>query len=75
MDDVLRLLGVVETLVGETRVGVSAIEATLPHLATKADINEIKLHISALGTRIIRWIVGMTIASMSVAFMIAKFVH
>ena len=88
MDDVLRRLGVVEALVSETREDVSAIKATLPHLATKADINatgaEINLvradmnllraDINALETRIIRWIVGTTIATASVAFTIAKFV-
>jgi hypothetical protein len=67
MDDVLRRLGVVESLVAETREDVSAIKATLPHLATKADI-------SSLETKIIRWIVGTTIAVASVAFTIAKFV-
>jgi hypothetical protein len=86
MDDVLRRLGVVESLVAETRVDVSAIKATLPHLATKADvvatkadINEVRSEINALETRIIRWIVGTTIASVSVAasvaFTIAKFVN
>lgn len=81
MDDVLRRLGVVESLVAETRVDVSAIKATLPHLATKADvvatkadINEVRSEINALETRIIRWIVGTTIAVASVALTIAKFV-
>jgi hypothetical protein len=41
--------------------------ATLPHLATKADI-------SSLETRIIRWIVATTITVASAAFAIAKFV-
>ena len=82
MDDVLRRLGVVESLLAETREDVSAIRATLPHLATKADvaatkadINEVRADISALETRIIRWIVGTTIAVASVAFAIAKFVN
>ena len=82
MDDVLRRLGVFESLLAETREDVSAIKATLPHLATKADvvatkadINEVRSDINALGTRIIRWFVGTTIAGISVAFMIAKFVH
>jgi hypothetical protein len=105
MDDVLRRLGIVESLVAETRedvsaikaafahlatkadvsgvkAGVSAIKATLPHLATKedvaatkADINGVRADINALETRIIRWIVGTTIAAASVAFTIAKFVH
>ncbi len=85
MDDVLRRLGVVESLVAETREDVSAIKATLPHLATKADvvatkadINEVRADINALETRIIRWFVGTTIAAVSVAasvaFTIAKFV-
>jgi hypothetical protein len=81
MDDVLRRLGVVETLVAGTREDVSAIKATLPHLATKADvagtkadINELRSDMSAMETRIIRWIVGTTIAVASVAFTIAKFV-
>lgn len=74
MDDVLRRLGVVESLVAGTREDVSAIKATLPHLATKADVNEVKGEINALETRIIRWIVGTTIAAAAVAFTIAKFV-
>jgi hypothetical protein len=102
MDDVLRRLGVVENLLAETREAVSAINAAVPHLATKADLNDLKAglmsinatlphlatkaelqevrsDINALETRIIRWIVGTTIASVSVAvsiaFTIAKFVH
>jgi len=71
MDDVLRRLGVVEGLVTETREDVSAIKATLPHLATKAEVKDLKSDISAMETRIIRWIVGTTIAAASVAFTIA----
>jgi hypothetical protein len=75
MDDVLRRLGVVESLVAETREDVSAIKATLPHLATKAEVKDLKADISSLETRIIRWIVGTTITVASVAFTIAKFVN
>ena len=98
MDDVLRRLGIVESLCAETREDVSAskgtfghlatkadlndlkadvnaINATLPHLATKAEINEVRADINALEAKIIRWIVGTTIAVASVAFTIAKFVH
>ena len=74
MDDVLRRLGVVESLLSETRVDVSAIKATLPHLATKAEINVVRADISEMETRIIRWIVGTTLAAASLAFAIAKFV-
>ena len=105
MDDVVRRLGVVESLLAETRevvsaikaalahlatkaelnelkADVNAIKATLPHLATKADLNEVKSEINAvkadihaLEARMIRWIVGTTIAAISVAFTIAKWVH
>ena len=98
MDDVLRRLGVVESLVAETREDVSAlkagfahlatkadlnelkadvgaIKATLPHLATKAEINGVRADINALETRMIRWLVGTTIAAASVAFTVARFVH
>lgn len=98
MDDVLRRLGVVESLVAETRedvsaiksafahlatkadlnevkADVSAIKATLPHLATKAEVNGLRSDMNAMEARIIRWIVGTTIAAASMAFTIAKFVH
>ena len=95
MDDVLRRLGVVENLLAETREALSAINAAIPHLATKAEVNDLKAHVcsitatlphlaskadmNALETKIIRWIVGTAIASVSVAvsvaFTIAKFVH
>jgi hypothetical protein len=91
MDDVLRRLGVVESLVAETREDMSAIKAAFAHLATKAEVNDLKADVSAiktelphlatkadvnaLETRIIRWFVGTTIAVSSVAFTIAKFVH
>jgi hypothetical protein len=75
VDDILKRLGIVESLVGEMRVDVGAIKATLPHLATKADINGVKSDINALETRIVRWIVGTMIGSVSVAFTIAKFVN
>jgi len=68
MDDVLRRLGVVESLQAKTLSSVSALEATVPHLATKADLH-------ALATKIIRWLVGTLIGAVSVAFTIAKFVN
>src|SRR5262245_19436763 len=40
MDDFSRRLGIVESLVAEIREIVSAIQAALPHLATKADLND-----------------------------------
>jgi hypothetical protein len=44
----------------------------LPQLATKAELNGLKSDISAMETRIVRWIVATTIAAASVAFTIAK---
>jgi hypothetical protein len=75
MNGALRRLDAVESRVGETREHVSAIEARLPYLATKEEVVATKADINALETRIIRWIVGTAIASVSVAFTIAKFVH
>ncbi len=48
MDDILKRLGVVESSVAEIRVQVSAIVAVMPHLATKADIGEVRCEISSL---------------------------
>ena len=67
VDDILKRLGVVESVIGEMRADVSAIKAVMPHLATKADIN-------ALETKIIKWIIGTVITSASLAFAIARFV-
>ena len=82
MDDVLRRLGIVESLVTATREDVSAIKAILPHLATKADviatkadINELRSDMNSMEARMIRWLVGTTIAAASAAFTIAKVVN
>jgi hypothetical protein len=48
VDDILKRPSIVESLVGEMRVDVGAIKATLPHLATKADImgsSRISMHL------------------------------
>jgi hypothetical protein len=91
MDDVLRRLGVVENLLAETREVVSAIKTAVLHLATKAEVNDLKAGVSsidatlphlaskadlnALETKIIRWLVGTLLAAVTAAFTIAKFVH
>ena len=75
MDDVLQRLSGVESLLTEARIDIGAIKATLPHLATKADLHEVRSDLSALEKRLIRWLVGTTLAAVSVAFTIAKFVH
>ena len=45
-DDVSKRFGAVETAVSETKVQVSAIVATLPHLATKDDVRAVRVEIS-----------------------------
>jgi hypothetical protein len=51
----------------QVEADVSAVKAVLPHLATRADIN-------ALEAKIIRWMIGLVIASGTLAFSVAKFV-
>jgi hypothetical protein len=48
VEDVLKRLGNVETHVSELRSQVSAILATLPHLATKADVGDVRAEVVAL---------------------------
>jgi hypothetical protein len=51
-----------------TKATVDGILATLPHLATKADL-------SALETKIIKWIIATVLTTAGVVFSIAKLVH
>ena len=86
MEDILKRLGTVETNVSELKSQVSGILAILPHLATKADVADVRTDvaqlkgemwaaISGLETRIIKWIVATLLTSTGLAFTIAKFVH
>jgi hypothetical protein len=89
MDDVLKRLGILETIVNEVRVDVSAIKATLPHLATKADLKEafgsleskiagtqgsLEAKMHGMETRLIQWFIGTAITLVALAFGIAKYV-
>src|SRR5690242_7256902 len=47
MDDVVRRLGAVESLLDETREGVRAIKAARAHLATKAELNDLTADVNA----------------------------
>ncbi len=38
---------------------LSQVESTLPHLATKADLAELKAELHKLETRLVRWIAGL----------------
>jgi hypothetical protein len=75
VEDILKRLGNVETHVAELRSQVSAILAIIPHLATKADVADVKADVAAVETTIIKWIVATVLASAGLAFTIAKFVH
>jgi hypothetical protein len=82
VEDILKRLGNVETHVSELRSQVSAILAVIPHLATKADVadvraavGQVKADMAAAETAIIKWIVATVLASAGLAFTIAKFVH
>ncbi|HEY1892719.1 MAG TPA: hypothetical protein VGG63_20160 [Steroidobacteraceae bacterium] len=68
MDDVLRRLGSVETDISAIKEDLAGIKAVIPHLATRADVSDVK-------ASIIQWIVATTIAASGLAFAIAKFVH
>jgi hypothetical protein len=82
VEDILKRLGNVETLVSELRSQASAVLAIIPHLATKADVadvrtavGQVKVDVAAVETAIIKWIVATVLASAALAFTIAKFVH
>ena len=68
VDDILKRLGNVESHVSELRSQASGLLAVAPHLATKADV-------AGLEATIIKWIVATVLASATLAFTIAKFVH
>jgi hypothetical protein len=61
MDEILKRLGLLEVSMAEMR-------GTMPHLATKADL-------SAMETRLIKWLVGATLSSATLAYSVAKLVH
>jgi hypothetical protein len=82
VDEILKRLGSVETQ-------VAAILATIPHLATKADLGEVKTMIADTKTMVadvktqmaskeaamIKWIVATVLTTAGVAFGLAKFLH
>jgi hypothetical protein len=75
VEDILKRLGNVEAYVSELRSQVSAMLAIIPHLATKADVADVKAEVVAIETKIIKWIVATVLTSAASAFTIAKFVH
>jgi hypothetical protein len=75
VDDVTKRLGVLERDMSDLKVQVGSIAAQLPHLATKAEIGDLRAAISEAKTSIVQWVVGTTIAAAGIAFAIAKLVH
>ena len=80
MDDILKRLGNVEVSVSELKSQVSSILGVIPHLATKsieAIIPQLatKADVASIETAVIKWIIATTLATASLAFAIAKFVH
>ena len=75
VEDILKRVGNVETTVFDLKSQVSAILATIPHLATKSDVADLRTTIASLEARIIKWIVATLLTSTGLAFTIAKIVH
>ena len=55
-----------------TEERITALEAGTEHLATKADLAEIKADLHALETRLVKWMVGMMFGGMVTAAAIAS---
>jgi len=75
MEDVMRRLGslekdvsVIKAEVSAIKVEVAGIAAQLPHMATKADVSDLK-------SSMLQWTISTLIAGIALAFTIAKFVH
>jgi hypothetical protein len=54
---------------------VSRLEGGYEHLATKADLAELKASIAELKVELIKWMVGLMVGSVAVASSIALFVQ
>ena len=75
MDDILKRLGTLESSVSDIRSQVSGLTGAMPHIATKADVNEVETTIHKVESTMVRWMVGTILAAAALAFAIAKFVH
>lgn len=56
------------------RDDVSQLKASVPHLATKADLHKLETFIVARETKFLRWCVGSVLTVAALAFSIARFV-
>lgn len=54
---------------------LSRLEGGYEHLATKADLAELRAQMQAMETRLIKWMVGMMIGAIAIASSIALLVQ
>ena len=54
---------------------VSRLEGGYEHLATKADVADLKSDIAHMEGRLLRWMIGMMLTSTAVAVSIATFIQ
>jgi len=69
MDDLSKRFGNLETAIAELR---AKLDASLPHLATKADVGALRAEMNGMETRMIKWIVGALLSGIAVAVGIAQ---
>lgn len=67
VDDILKRVGALES-------AVAGITAKFEHLATKADVSDVRASIHALEAAIIKWIIGTVLATATLTFAIAKYI-
>jgi len=52
---------------------IARIEAQIPHLATKADVLDVKADVEKMGRIIVMWNVGTVFAAVGIVFALIKF--
>lgn len=77
MDEVYKRLGAVETSVSDIKSAVSGLTHTIPHLATKADVEKIETSISRTESSLIKWLIGtvLTVAAIATSILFAAITH
>jgi hypothetical protein len=66
VDDILSRMGRVEATLADVRTDVASFKATIPQLATRADVAEMK-------ASLVQWVVGTALACAGLAFAAARF--
>jgi hypothetical protein len=74
MDDILTRMGRVESALGEVQADVAWLKATVPYLATKQDVGELRALVASTEASLIKWVVGTAVACAGVAFAAAKLI-